>query len=181
MGRTRADTEVAPPPRWAVWCAWAVPLTILPSAIWRVSLLFREGDPLHALATGGWYLLFLSALSLGLGLLTLGLVQSWGTRLPCWLPGLGGRVVPVRVATLAACLGATAVMAIEIYGYVNAIFDLFHPKPSLRIGPVVPQAEPGLAVDLLYFPMNAWGPLLIAVAINYYRRRTEPGRAAMPS
>lgn len=181
MPRTRAverrgSAVPPPPPTWAVWCAWAVPVTILPSAVWRVSLLFREGDPVQAVAAGGWYLLVLSALSLGLGLLTLGLVQSWGTRLPQWIPRIGGRVVPVRAATFAACVGAAAVMAIEIYGYLNAIFGWFDPKPALRIGPAVPQAEPGLAVDLLYLPMNAWGPLLIAVALNYHRRRTGAGR-----
>jgi hypothetical protein len=171
---SRGAVDVPPPPTWAVACAWTVPLTILPSAIWRVTLLFENGRPLRAVDDGGWYLLLLSGLSLGLGLLTLGLVQPWGTVLPRWIPYLGGRVVPARAATVAACTGAAAVMGIEIYGYLNALFDLHDPKDALRIGPVVPQAEPGPVVDALYFPMNAWGPLLIAVAINYHRRRTGP-------
>jgi len=38
-----------------------------------------------------WYMIFLSALSMGLALLTLGLVHGWGQRVPHWVPRIGGR------------------------------------------------------------------------------------------
>jgi uncharacterized membrane protein YjgN (DUF898 family) len=57
-----------------------VPLTILPSAIWRSSMLVTDDRGfVHAFTGGRWYLMLLSVLSMSLGLLTVGLVRPWGT------------------------------------------------------------------------------------------------------
>lgn len=63
-----------------------------------------EGDV--TVGDGGWYLLLLSGLSMGLALLTLGLVHDWGERVPGWVPLLGGRTVPTRAAVFPAAAGA---------------------------------------------------------------------------
>ena len=111
-------------------------------------------------------------LSLGLGSLTLGLVQSWGIVVPRWIAGLGGRVVPARVATLVACLGASGVLALQAYGAINTVFGVFHPTPLVETD-FLRFAEPPRPAELaLYLPMALWGPLVIAVATNYHRRRT---------
>jgi hypothetical protein len=52
-----------------VWAAYAVPLCVLPSAVWRTGGVLDGGV---SIADGGWYLLLLSGLSMGLALLTLG-------------------------------------------------------------------------------------------------------------
>ena len=155
--RTMRRPELAPPPRWAVRCAWLVPLTILPSAVWRTSLLFGHGHPLGAVTEGGWYLLVLGAVSLGLGLSTVGLVRPWGAICPSWLPLAGGTLL------ILGCLYATA----------NIVFGRLVDVPqTLAIGGES-FARPGAAVLSWYAPMLAWGPLLIAVALNYRRRRLE--------
>ncbi|MEH0982384.1 hypothetical protein [Micromonospora sp. CPCC 205556] len=52
-------TLAAAPSPWAVWAAYAVPLCVLPSAVWRLSLVFTDD------AVTTWYMIFLSALSMG--------------------------------------------------------------------------------------------------------------------
>lgn len=37
-----AHVSITAPPRWAVWAAYAVPLCVLPSALWRLSLVFTD-------------------------------------------------------------------------------------------------------------------------------------------
>ncbi|MBE1485707.1 hypothetical protein [Plantactinospora soyae] len=155
-------------PAWAVWAAYAVPLCILPSAVWRVTLLFRDG---FTLADGGWYLLLLSILSMGLGLLTLGLVQRWGERIPGWVPGLGGRTVPVRAATIPALIGGSLLITLCLYLVFNLTFDVVDQGPVL-IGPDdTGHPPPGWDVWPYYLPLLAWGPLVLALAANYRRRR----------
>ncbi|MFC6018736.1 hypothetical protein ACFP2T_21310 [Plantactinospora solaniradicis] len=156
------------PPRWAVWAAYAVPLCVLPSAIWRATLLF---DSDFTLADGGWYPLLLSILSMGLGLLTLGLVQSWGERIPGWVPGIGGRTVPIRAATVPALVGGSLLIVLCLYVAFNLTFDVAARGPVL-IGPDdTERPPPGWDVLPYYLPLLAWGPLVLAVATNYRRRR----------
>ena len=165
-------STVPPPPRWAVWSAWAIPLTILPSAIWRLWAVFEEepGGP-HAFLNDGWYLVLLSALSMVLGLLSLGLVRSWGLALPRWVPLLGGRPVHHRLAAATAHTGGWIIVALTLYALWNVTFgNLFTFEPVL--GPPAPDelAPPDLSVLRWYRPMIFWGPLLIALATDYGRR-----------
>src|SRR6185312_2286662 len=78
-------TWAAAPAPWAVGAAYAVPLCVLPSAIWRLSLVFTDD------AVTTWYMIFLSVLSMGLALSTLGLVHHWGQQVPHWVPLFGRR------------------------------------------------------------------------------------------
>lgn len=173
----------APPPRWAVWSARAVPLILLPSTLWRFALgagipVGFTGQLAQDFAAPGWiitpYVIALSLVAEGFALLTLGLVQPWGEILPRWLPILGGRTIPVLVAVVPAAFGAAAVtllsfaMAATWYG------------PENNGSPEAPQGIAGLIMTLCYAPMLAWGPLVIAVTVAYYRRRTDSSSAYEP-
>lgn len=164
-------------PRWALWAAYAVPLCLLPSSVWRVQLVATTG-----LAGGGWYLVVLSVAEMSLGLLTLGLVHSWGEVLPRWVPLLGGRRIPVSAAVVPATIGAVGVTLLCTYGVLNGIFHWVRPETldqarSLSAFDVPANTSlerPGPWVAVAYAPLLAWGPLLAAVTWAYYRRRRHP-------
>ncbi|MET8529013.1 hypothetical protein [Micromonospora sp. NPDC005172] len=157
-------TSPADPPRWAVWAAYAVPLCVLPSAVWRLSLLVTDD------AATGWYMILLSVLSMGLALSTLGLVHDWGRRLPHWVPRLGGRPIPARPVVLVALIGGSALVAICVYLLLNSRFHVVQ-RGWVGIGRDEP-AHPTPTWEVLryYAPMAAWGPLVIAVAVDHARR-----------
>jgi hypothetical protein len=163
------------PPRSAFLAAYAVPLCVLPSAVWRCSLLLDGAIGMNA---EGWYLLTLSGGSVALALLTLGLVHSWGERVPRWVPILGGRTIPIPVAVVPAMTGALLLMGLCLYGVLNGVFHFVERGPVM-IGPTEADApqrpKPGQGVLALYVPLLAWGPLLLAVTRNYWCRRRHGG------
>lgn len=165
MSRTRT----AAPARWAVAAAYAVPLCVLPSAIWRLSVAADGGAV-------SWYLVLLSVLSMALALLTPGLVHDWGERVPGWVPGLGGRPVPARPVEVIAVTGGALLVAICAYVLLNLAFGLVGRgwSPDALADPV-PHEPPGWNVLRYYVPMLAWGPLVLAVAVD--RRRRARARA----
>jgi hypothetical protein len=155
---------------WVVAAAYAVPLCVLPSAIWRVQLVLsgqlRFGQ-------GGWYPLLLSAVSMAAALLTPGLVHRWGEAVPRWVPVIGGRPIPVRAAVVAAAVGAALVTGISLYAVVNLIFGLVERGPVLiEAGSGQSLQPPDEGLTWLYAPLLAWGPLLTFVTVRYHRRRT---------
>ncbi|WP_328473513.1 hypothetical protein OHA21_12705 [Actinoplanes sp. NBC_00393] len=154
----------ARPARWAVAAAYAVPLCVLPSALWRLTIDVSGLD---------WYMIFLSVLSMALALLTLGLVQPWGRRLPGWL---GGRPVPARAAARLAITGGVLLVVTCGYFFLNQAFDLVNQgwSPSGMQDPVV-RPRPGWDIMRFYVPLVLWGPLLIAVALDYRRRLRTVG------
>lgn len=156
---------IATPPRWAVWAAYAVPLCVLPSALWRLSLVFTDDTVSHP------YLIFLSALSMGLALLTLGLVHRWGQHVPRWAPLIGGRPIPARPVVLVAMIGGSLLVAVCGYFLLNQRFH-FVERGSVGVGSEEPlHPVPGWEVLRYYAPLFAWGPLVLAVAADYRRRR----------
>jgi hypothetical protein len=164
-----APSRPTPPaPKWAVGMAWAVPLCVLPSAIWRVARAFADDIDL---GTEGWYLLLLSALSIVLALLTLGLIYPWGQRVPAPVPVFGGRAVPARAVVIVAATGATLLIGLSLYVLANLAFH-FVPRGPVLIGTdVAERPRPDSRVLLLYAPLALWGPLLLAVTADYWRRR----------
>jgi hypothetical protein len=158
------NTTDSRPARWAVASAYAVPVCVLPSAVWRLTV---EGSGIDL------YLIFLSVLSMVLALLTLGLVLPWGRRLPAWL---GGRPVPARAAARLAVTGGVLLIVICAYFFLNQAFGLVDRGWSPG-GPqdAVVRPRPGWDILRFYAPMILWGPLLIAVALDY-RRRTRTDR-----
>lgn len=164
-------TSVVPgTPRWAVWAAHGAIVSVLPSAVWRTATGFgadlgttqawRDAEQLP-----GWgtvYVLSLSVLSIGAAMLTLGLVQPWGERLP---RVLGGRVVPTGLAVTVATTGAVAVIAIcvisvaqwqQIIGFAG-----------------LPASGWYELVTAAYLPAVLWGPLVLTVTWAYWRRRSR--------
>jgi hypothetical protein len=160
------------PAPWAVAAAYAVPLCVLPSTVWRCSLVV---DGTVGLDAEGWYLLALSIASAGLALLTLGLVRPWGERIPRWVPVLSGRPIPMRVVVVPALIGASLLIASSLYVVVDELFHVVGQGP-VAIGPSGQQAAPRPEPDgvlALYVPLLAWGPLLLAVTLDHRRRRTS--------
>ncbi|MFF7725082.1 hypothetical protein [Streptomyces sp. NPDC008001] len=159
-------------PRWAVLAAHAVPLVTLPSGLWRIALVagLPVAPPDGDMSLGeALYVLSLTGISEGLALLTLGLVRPWGETVPRWIPLLGGRRVRPLAAVVPALLGATALTGLAVWFFCAPFV-----KPDQPIWQGTPAQDALLAA--CYSPLLAWPPLLTAVTLAYYRRRT--GRQA---
>jgi len=163
-----------PVSRWVKAAAYAVPLCVLPSALWRLWALARAMPPgcrqLMA-AWEPWYITGLSVVSFGAALLTVGLVRPWGEVVPDWVPFLGGRAVPVRAAVVAAGVGAAVIFGVYAYALLNPVLHFREPVEVPRCPPPIEQPGAWVAVAA-YAPLLAWGPLLVVVTVAYYRRRT---------
>lgn len=164
-------------PRAIRWAAHAVPLTLLPSGLWRCAIAvgmpsgFGEGSELHASNFPGWTSLNLVALSVFaecLGLLALGLIGAWGERVPRWVPVLGGRNIPVLAAVVPAALGAAAVTVIAGMAACGGWQGQFEAADA-------PKGASAWLMTACYVPLLAWGPLLAVVTVAYYRRRRAAG------
>ncbi|MCX4985979.1 hypothetical protein [Streptomyces sp. NBC_00572] len=164
-GRRRVLTGTLPNvPRWARISAHLVPIVTLPSGLWRIALV--AGLPVDNNGPLLWwepvYITSLTLVSEGIALLTLGLIQPWGETVPRWIPLLGGQRVAPLAAVVPALLGAAALIAITTYGGLVAIFGS---NPSMG------SSAKDWLLAVCYAPLLAWGPLVAAVAISYYRRR----------
>ena len=159
---------LAAPPRWVRVAAHTAALTPLPSALWRLSLVFgfsggftEQGLRDLDLAGWGWvWLVALSVLTELAALLTLGLVQPWGDVLPRWVPYVGGYRIPTTAVVLTASAGVL-VLAL-LWTPLLMWWNLPHPDMT---------ADGANVVGILYLPLVAWAPLLAAVTISYARRR----------
>jgi hypothetical protein len=90
-------------PRWARIAAYAVPLAVLPSALWRLLLVLgfsmgtlRDGERVQVHGAESVYIVGLTVVLKALAPLTLGLVRPWGERGPSWIPLLGSRRIAPR-------------------------------------------------------------------------------------
>lgn len=92
------------------------------------------------------------------GVLCLGLTRRWGERWPYWVPRLGGRPVPRRVAIVPA-------------GVVAYLFTL------AGISFPIMAVQEGRLEFLLLFPFPIWGPALAAAAAAYAIRRSAAGES----
>lgn len=171
-------------PRWVVWCAYAVPLTVLPSGIWRIALVaagvhLMEETP----APGGrgpvvWdgpvYVITLSIVSELLALLTVGLVAVWGEVVPRWVPGLGGRRIPVLAAVVPAAIGATICTVLWPYAFLMLVLGR---KLNGDLGVMQFSDWQAVAFWGTYLPLVLWGPLVWICTVHYWRRRTSARRS----
>jgi len=165
-------------PRWAMRTAYATALITVPSSVWRVAAfvveapLVRRTDgppPGHGpiLFEGVGYIVGLSLLSEVLAFLALGLVCRWGEVWPRWVPGAGGRPLPVLAAVVPAGLGAAALLVLP---YALAVIASGRMLNGMPAGPIAQ----GWQVPVFwaaYLPLAAWGPLLGVLTVHYYRRR----------
>lgn len=154
---------------------WGIPVTIAAAAIPAVYAIIRiawaagiplgiSSDFLRRMQENGMVYAGLGLASMALtgALLTLGLVQSWGSVVPGWVPLLGGRRVPILLAVLPASLVAVVVVPagaelirLAFSGTTGGI-----PFDWTNWGTIGPAA-------LWIF----WGPLLGAAALAYYLKR----------
>ncbi|WP_030463970.1 hypothetical protein [Kitasatospora sp. NRRL B-11411] len=162
------DTE-RPVPVWALRLAKALPFIVLPHCLWRlpfaVNFTMGQVDPHHP-PMPWWapgYVVGLSVLTETLCVLSTGLVASWGELVPRWIPFLGGRRVPRLAVVVPAVLGGFALVA---------MFDLY---PLAWVG-ILP--EVGYSNGWWRFlawvcitPAMLWGPIVLALAWSYDRRR----------
>ncbi|MFF4236340.1 hypothetical protein [Actinomadura geliboluensis] len=168
-----ADVHTAPAiPRRARWIAYAVPLCVLPSSVFRLTL-----TPDDATLGEAIYIPALSAVSFAFALLALGLVRPWGETVPRWVPFLAGRTISTRMVVVPFATAAVLITLLAAYGGLNAVFGFVDSAPVL-IGKERPDRPTG-SEDIgplgvaSYAPLLAWGPLLGAATLSYYRRRTS--------
>lgn len=171
-------TPVAGVPRWATIAALVVPLTALPSSLWRIGVAFlddetatKRGD-LPSWLPGELYVIALSIVSELLAFTAIGLIAVWGERFPRWFPWLRGRRIPTPVAVVPAALGAATLTILWTAAFLTDFAGV-----TLR-GDPTPADSPALAGGwetaiyyVSYAPLLLWGPLLAAVTVAYYRRR----------
>ncbi|MCI4044345.1 hypothetical protein [Streptomyces sp. TRM75563] len=169
------DTE-RPVPRWAMRLAYALPLLLLPACLWRLpfALHYTMGqEPQDGSLPAYWlsipYVLGLSVLTEVVAILTIGLVRGWGEVAPACIPLIGGRRVRPMAAVVPAVLGGliltflfTAVPLggdrdLTLYGVIDSIGYTNGAWNALA--------------TVVGTPLAAWGPITIALAIAYYRRR----------
>jgi hypothetical protein len=165
-------TTARPPSQWIRAAAYAVPLCVLPSALWRLShaigvMVDRGRCDTQSSGELG-YIVGLSVVSMGAALLTIGLASTWGEVFPDWFPVVGGREVPARPVAVAAATGATLIALLTIVGLLNVLRDV-EPRGGLPPG----CAKPGFDVLVFYVPLIAWAPLLYLVTYDYHRRSAE--------
>jgi hypothetical protein len=149
------------------WSGWAVAVAVIVPLLYAAErVAWSFGIPLGAdqalvdelnSGQGQWAALGLGLGALGGAILTLGLVQRWGTIFPFWIPFLRGRRVPPAVAIVpagfvAALVTAAGVSLIRIY--------------------LAGGLETGSAAviwPMLLWPL--WGLGLAVATVGYYRRR----------
>jgi len=150
---------------WSVVVAVAVPLSYAVTRLaWAMGIPLGVRDEfLLELGDAKWAGLGLGAFAIVGSLLTLGLVQRWGTVFWSWVPVIGGRPVPVGMAVVPALFVAAIVTSAGL-GFWGAIF-------SGRLGDLPGQGEDWAtwAPELLW---PVWGIALAAAALAYRQRRT---------
>ena len=168
-------------PRHVVIAAHLVALTVLPAGVWRIVLgsgvtMGFTRAALEADDMPGWgtvSVVFLSLLTEGLALLTLGLVRPWGEVVPGWVPRLRGRRIPPRAVVIPAAIGGALLTA--IWGYAFA--GLLGARESAVWDEISGTGWRALMIGC-YVPALFWGPLLLWLTHAYARRRRATGTAS---
>ncbi|CAL9654506.1 hypothetical protein SUDANB15_06713 [Streptomyces sp. enrichment culture] len=154
--------------------AYAVPLTVLPSSIWRLPAAFGDGLGLGERA----YVVLLSVLSEAFAFTAIGLIARWGEVFPRWIPFLRGRRVPRRAAVLPAAIGAAGLTLL-----FTLLFVVSEIRGTTIRGGDLPADYPSQAggweaawFSFCYAPLTLWGPLLGVLTVAYWKRRSAAGR-----
>jgi len=180
---TTAHTARAGVPRWARVAAYAIPLTLLPSSLWRVvAYTFHvpiADGPTHA-PSGlpgvplELYVVLLSTVSELAAFTSVGLVARWGELVPRWVPVLGGRSVPMRPAVIVGALGAAVLTLLWTWMAIHfALGQRIDGTPRSALAPLNFHDWRGVLAVVAYAPLVLWGPLLAAVTVAYYTRRNK--------
>ncbi|MFI2507309.1 hypothetical protein [Streptomyces sp. NPDC018972] len=154
--------------------AYAVPLTVLPSGIWRLPVAFGDGGGLGERA----YVVSLSVLSEIFAFTAIGLIARWGEVFPQWIPFLRGRRVPRRAAVLPAAIGAAGLTLL-----FTLLFIVSEVRGTTIRGDDLPADYPSQAGGweaawfyFCYAPLTLWGPLLGVLTVAYWKRRSAAER-----
>ncbi len=181
----RAHDPVDGVPRWARIAAYAITFVVLPSSIWRI-VTFAFHVPLVDTGPAGadvngtlpaWfpleaYVVVLSIVAEAIAFLAIGLIARWGEVFPRWIPGLRGRRVPVLVAVVPAAIGSAILTVLWTWTAGTAIFGRTIQGEAVEaVSPFAEYDWQFVVAVIAYAPLIAWGPLLAAVTIAYYRRR----------
>jgi hypothetical protein len=176
-------TRVGPAPEWtqptraARWGRWATGIgAILPLVYAATRLAWLFGLPLGV--TEEFLVLGQSQGAFGAGaslatvaivgsVLTLGLTQRWGEVFPRWLPGLGGRPVPLWLAVVPAVLVALLV--------TNAGLTFWRRTLLGTTAFTLTGGNWAALLPELLWPL--WGAALGAATLAYYLRRRPARRA----
>ncbi|WP_018654428.1 hypothetical protein [Actinomadura flavalba] len=166
------DDTRRPVPRWALRAAYALPLLLLPSCLWRLPFAFDftmgqvGGETMPSLWISVPYVFGLSVLTETAALLCLGLVRGWGEVAPAWLPLIGGKPIRPSAAIIPATIGGLVMTAVSVMmvltwngviegtSYENGWWDAL---AKICVGPV-----------------GLWGPMTLALTYAYYARRCRP-------
>ena len=171
---TVTTTQTARPSTLIKVAAWATPMCVLPSALWRIYAITQvppgcpDGPATHVYVVG------LSLVSFTAALLTVGLVSDWGRRLPDWLPVVGGRRVPTRFALSAAGTGIAVLSMVMLYAVLNPVFGFREPNDDVPGCPPPEQTDGAWLAYAAYTPILAWLPLLALVTYDFHRRTRRP-------
>ncbi|MFB4301294.1 hypothetical protein [Actinomadura sp. NTSP31] len=189
-GRVRAawaaaHAPAAGVPRWARTAAFAVPLAVLPSSLWRIAAvalhlpIIRDAGSDASGNLPPWlpielYVVLLSVVSELLAFTAVGLVSTWGEVFPRWVPFLRGRRVPTLAAVVPGAIGATVLTVLWTWAVGMLAFgrDLAGDRLTAD-APVNFETWQGVLAVVAYVPLVAWGPLLGAVTLAYCRRRAQ--------
>ncbi|MFG3282068.1 hypothetical protein [Streptomyces sp. NPDC048111] len=162
-------------PRWARRVAYAVPLVVLPSGIWRLGLLFapdKRGGSIPGWAMN-FYVVLLTLVSEALAFTAIGLVARWGEVFPRWMPRLRGRRVPTAAAVVPAAIATTLLTL--VFTVIAIVTRVTQSKAN---GDPLPADYPSKAGgwETVYFyasyaPLVLWGPMLGILTYGYWRRR----------
>ena len=169
--------------RWARTAATVVQFTVLPAGIWRIGMETLATITGHAGEGRGqvpvWlpmlvYVILLSIVSEVLAFTAYGMVASWGVVFPRWIPGLRGRRVPPLAAVIPAALGACILTVLWTGATVGvALGRDIQGRPMHADNPLNPDSWQGWLAIVCYAPLLLWGPLLGALTVAYWRRRTR--------
>ncbi|MFE1546743.1 hypothetical protein [Streptomyces sp. NPDC058718] len=171
-----SDTE-RPVPRWAMRLAYALPLLLLPSCLWRLpfALHFEMGQIQERGMPPYWvsipYVLGLSVLTEVTAILAIGLVRGWGEVAPAWIPIIGGRRVRPMAAAVPAVLGGLILTLL----FTDVPIGDGRRLTALGVIETVDYSSDAweMLATICVAPTAVWGPAVIALAIAYYRRRTR--------
>ncbi|MFD4020358.1 hypothetical protein [Streptomyces sindenensis] len=180
-GRLRAAWRAAHEPAPGVsrrlrLTAYAVPLTVVPSSLWRIPSAFDDGIGFGERL----YVPSLSIVSELFAFTAIGLVAHWGEVFPRWVPYLGGRRVPRWAAVVPAAVGATVLTL--VFTVLSIVTEI---RGTTIRGDELPADFPGEAggweaawYSVCYAPLVLWGPLMVVLTVAYHRRRRATDRPA---
>lgn len=116
------------------------------------------------------YVLGLNLVELLAGLACLGLVQSWGERVPGWVPRIGGRTIPALLP-----VGLATVGNLTMYAIWAALLSSFVPAWTGRTDAWTPDRgmDAGERALLLscYLPFGLWPVAVTVATLGYWLRR----------